>query len=905
MHKTPHKKVCIVTDELAGPDYNGGIGTACQGLASVLADAGYAVDVLYTRVAEGSVQCAVGSFPDHVESYLHRGIRLRTIAHSGPWHDYAAKSFAAMNHLQGESYDLVFFNDTHGTGFYPVLSRRTGNPRLAATRMCVVTHSATQWIVDLNGEPIQRAETLRLFEMERRSIELSDVVFSPSAYLIAKYKEYGWKFPPETQVRRNNMPRTGQAGRTATTRRHPVDELVFFGRLERRKGIDLFCAALDRLKFVLQGKKVTFLGKDTVVNGVSSLEEVVKRSAAWPFEIQVMPSFNREGALNYLQSGRRVAVMPSFEENSPCAIQECLQLGIAFIASSGSGGEELIAPASRADCCFVPTVRGLSEKIAQVLQTGAPTGQLSFDPEENERSLLDWVSRYLSPASNSTSTFAHGSRARALPSLTTILMAPDSADRSSAARYSKEVAAAFLDPIDTAVISASTAEASRSAGRHLTPDSYDDFADSIVESNDDYVCIWDAGLELNAGWLLRAKNLLESDAECVAVTGLASKGAPEPLERPPAYMSLLSLSPALRQPIVGATEPVALLSQESNNGFVLLRAAAFREVRDCSPWDGIYACAKAADEWVDELLQRLRRRGAKIALIPDLPALPRRPRSYFEVFRAGAARRSALATSANNGPGSPRGLIYGLGIDKLADAEANQSAVSFLQVMAKQTKVQPHEWASSGGLSNAHLEKVAIAAFSTGQLTLSKEILAYLASLKGASSVNASAEVERFWESRSDRLCLARLLEQSACHRSDEAIRPSIAIDTEDAALLFPVSRFESGRGQVSFELDLTDFSSFSAHLRAVGPEGLQLWFYAGLSSTSSGRRVGMESLATVGSGTRLDFSLPQDLQGPCTFNLVVERRSQPAASNEATGIWENPHFTRARPGQDGRRQTA
>jgi len=46
-------RVCIVTGEMAGPDYNGGIGTANRGLALALQNAGFSVDVLYTRVEGG------------------------------------------------------------------------------------------------------------------------------------------------------------------------------------------------------------------------------------------------------------------------------------------------------------------------------------------------------------------------------------------------------------------------------------------------------------------------------------------------------------------------------------------------------------------------------------------------------------------------------------------------------------------------------------------------------------------------------------------------------------------------------------------------------------------------------------------------------------------------------------
>lgn len=877
MPTSPYR-ICIVTDELAGPDFNGGIGTACQGLASALAGAGHAVDVLYTRVCDGKVQCTVGAFADHVESYAHRGVRLRTIAQAGPWNDYPAKSFAAMNHLQGEHYDLVFFNDTHGTGFYPILSRRTGNPRLATTRMCVVTHSASQWIADLNGEPITRRETLRLFEMERRSIELSDVVFSPSAYLIEKYKSYGWTFPAETHVQRNIMPGSGRS-RAVPGEHRPIDELVFFGRLERRKGIDLFCATLDRLKYVLQGRKVSFLGKDTVVGGLSSLEEVVKRSAGWPFEVQVMADYSREAALRYLQGGRRLAIMPSFEENSPCAIQECLELGIPFIASSGSGGEELIAPESRGDCCFVPTVASLSQKVLHTLENGAVTGRQSFDPEENRRSLIDWISDYLSRTASAASPGNRSKRIRS--SLALVVMAPDGADQGGPIFESQEVTAAFRGGIERFTVSAGVSAA------------YDRFAAGIAQGSRDYVCIWDGALEPNAGWLLRAKNHLDSDADCVAVTGLATQGSAPELRDPPAHLSLLSVTPSLRQPIVGAARPLALLSQESNNGFVLLRGAAFSELQDCSPWDGTYARPKAADEWIDEMLQRLLQGGAKISLLPDLPASPRRARSFFEVYRAGAARRAALTAGPQLRPGSPATLISRLGIEKLADQQASQLVNAFLQDIAKQTKVQAHEWSAQPWASEYHLEKLAVAAFATGQVSLSKELLAYLASLKGSGSTRDAARVERFWEGRSERLCLARLLEQKTTHRSDAGIRSSIAIDSEDASIVFPVGRIADSRGLIAYRLDLSGFSSFSSTLRASGPEGMELWFYAGLSSLSSGRRLGVENVAIAGSEARLDFLVPEDLRGPCTFNLIIERRGEVQPSGDALAIWENPHFAR------------
>src|SRR5262249_39864641 len=135
-------RICLVTGEFAGPDFNGGIGTANRGLALALRDAGFSVDVLYTPVEQGAPFCFRGTFADQVRAFAGRGIRLMSILYPGPWNDWPAKSFRAMEHLQQHKYDLAFFNDTHGTAYYPLLARRTGSSELSGTAMCVVAHSA-------------------------------------------------------------------------------------------------------------------------------------------------------------------------------------------------------------------------------------------------------------------------------------------------------------------------------------------------------------------------------------------------------------------------------------------------------------------------------------------------------------------------------------------------------------------------------------------------------------------------------------------------------------------------------------------------------------------------------------------------------------------------------------------
>src|SRR6476659_9718546 len=254
-------RICIVTGEFAGPDFNGGIGTTNRALALVLRAHGYAVDVLYTRVDGGRPFSAKGTFLEHVNAYARLGIRLLCIPHDGEWNDWQGKSYLAMQHMLQRNYDVVFFDDTHGNAYYPLLAKRSGHERLQGTVICVTAHSATQWIYDLNQTPIASFAEMRLMEMERRSIELADACKAPSAYILRKYRGYGWDIPPASTVLPNFIAADAAASPEVTHKK--IDEIVFFGRLETRKGLWMFCRALDQLKFELGDRLVTFLGKPT------------------------------------------------------------------------------------------------------------------------------------------------------------------------------------------------------------------------------------------------------------------------------------------------------------------------------------------------------------------------------------------------------------------------------------------------------------------------------------------------------------------------------------------------------------------------------------------------------------------------------------------------------------------
>jgi glycosyltransferase involved in cell wall biosynthesis len=89
-----------------------------------------------------------------------------------------------------------------------------------------------------------------------------------------------------------------------------VEEIVFFGRLEPRKGLNLFCDAIDILATTYHKPlTVTFLGTPVdLEGGEDSVSYINERSSTWDFSVKILTTFDRESSLQYHRTSGRIAV---------------------------------------------------------------------------------------------------------------------------------------------------------------------------------------------------------------------------------------------------------------------------------------------------------------------------------------------------------------------------------------------------------------------------------------------------------------------------------------------------------------------------------------------------------------------------------------------------------------------
>jgi glycosyltransferase involved in cell wall biosynthesis len=357
-----------VTNDLDHVVRNSGIGTYYSLVAPLLVQAGWRVHILYLGYvdsAEGLAQAPSKlrrqgvSFSLLSDFETPEMMRVRTI-HACQGEHEPGKGIRILEALEElhrvYRFDLIEFPDWLAFGFRTIQARRTGRC-LDSALLGVKLHATSAWQRDGNHCWPDSPAELSLDFRERYAFENADVQMSPSRYMLDYVERQGWNvrdavvaYPfPDPVVA---APRIDDQAPT---------EVVFFGRLEIRKGLELF---LDAASDLHPAVGVTFLGRDTVLpSGQLATAYIRQRMRDRPFTIH--SEFMREQALKYLASENRLSVIASLSETFGFTVAECAVNGLSFIAARAGGTSEVIPdPDVQEGLFFEPTSRDLGRSLS-------------------------------------------------------------------------------------------------------------------------------------------------------------------------------------------------------------------------------------------------------------------------------------------------------------------------------------------------------------------------------------------------------------------------------------------------------------------------------------------------------------------------------------------------------------
>lgn len=352
-------RICIVTPDIVGPIKNGGIGTHCHHFAKFARESGHEVTVVFTGPVE------TGTPEEHRDHYREmldvrfvnleetRSLDIDFPLNGAPWFIERSLNVARWLAAREEQFDLVMFQDWHANGFVSVQMKRAGVAFRHVT-LATMLHSPAEWQREgMKDWPLGGVETMMLDHCERHAAEFSDLVIAPSRHMFDWVLAHGWKLP----ARREVLPLLLETPAAPEPVPFSGRDVIFFGRLETRKGLEIFAQALLALEGELKsaGKtlRLHFLGKNGLVDrkdAAAWLGEHLgeKEGSTRPWEIRIVDGLGHDDAMNYLLAHRdALVVTPSLLDNMPYAVLEAVTMGLNILPTSVGGIPEIFTPGTR------------------------------------------------------------------------------------------------------------------------------------------------------------------------------------------------------------------------------------------------------------------------------------------------------------------------------------------------------------------------------------------------------------------------------------------------------------------------------------------------------------------------------------------------------------------------------
>lgn len=344
------RRVAIVTPDVMGPILNGGVGTSCRHLAELLANDGYDVHLIFATSAPIPKKW--------LQFYEKRKVKLMGLPEANfelqAGSHWTRMSYEIYEFLRVSDYPLVIFPDMGGLGYFSQMAKKSGLA-FHQTNFLIKFLGPLTWSKHDNGDFLNGPAELTIPMMEKFSVENADVVQYATDWSTQWCDEKLWNLPTKRQAL---FPfQVGERKRTKASRAKSLDEIVFFGRIEPRKGIDEFLKALLVLKEqgFLRGRKVTLLGSIGLLWYRDMRHSIGKFCAASGIRVNIIENLNSEEAIEYLRAGGRLAVIASRSETMGFTILECLGHEIPFIASRIEPFEHLVGRKHK-DRLFEPKI---------------------------------------------------------------------------------------------------------------------------------------------------------------------------------------------------------------------------------------------------------------------------------------------------------------------------------------------------------------------------------------------------------------------------------------------------------------------------------------------------------------------------------------------------------------------
>lgn len=320
--------ICFISQEYPPETHGGGIGTYTYNMAKALAKLGHTVHVVT------STQDSERTYQDK-DVWVHR-LKSRRVKPKELWlvkHSYSVAKKVSQILC---SFDIVQASEFESEAFWYALRKKAP----------LITRLSTPFflIEELNGK-VFRGPRPFFNWMEKKQALRSDGIFT-STQALAKAVIEKWGIEARrVEIIPNSLDisrviRLGKDGPVPEILKNK-DFLLYFGRLEERKGVPVLAQALPSVFERFPYLKMVFVGSDLGYRGSSMREYIQQESGEYWRKLIFFENLPQERLFPVVNSAK-IIILPSLWEAFGFVCLEAMALGRPVIATSGSGFEEII-----------------------------------------------------------------------------------------------------------------------------------------------------------------------------------------------------------------------------------------------------------------------------------------------------------------------------------------------------------------------------------------------------------------------------------------------------------------------------------------------------------------------------------------------------------------------------------
>lgn len=257
-------------------------------------------------------------------------------------HRWSALVYARLSELYSERAgpDYIEFSDYLAEGTVTIQARRTADPMLERTTVAINIATTTEICDVLNGYWPDDLETATLYNLERYCLAYADVLINAPGDIYTAYQRfYGADQLAPSAIIGHVCPAQPLAQQPSTPAAIGDLRILYFGRLERRKGVHALVDALANSP--LQGWRLTLVGADTPTAALkTSMRSMLEQAAGRDPRIEIRDAVPQSEIPDLIRD-HDVMITPSKWECGPNSALEALACNRPLLATPVGGQLEM------------------------------------------------------------------------------------------------------------------------------------------------------------------------------------------------------------------------------------------------------------------------------------------------------------------------------------------------------------------------------------------------------------------------------------------------------------------------------------------------------------------------------------------------------------------------------------